>query len=130
MTPHGAGRDEEIRGLLINALEVQLAAFQAGIRFWEDWIGEASKFVTIATENLHAIDNEREAPKEALLEVVDAGRASIRSMMELPGTSASRFVQELEKIAKRPRAAAPAAKPASGGKKKRGPRKRAARVKN
>jgi len=127
MATPGSGRDDEIRGLLINALEVQLAAFRAGIRFWEGWIGEASKFVNSATDKLHALENRGTAPRDTLLEVVDAARGSIRSMMELPGDSASHFIEELERITKRGPAAASGAR---GARKKRPARKRAARIKN
>ena len=127
MATPGSGRDDEIRGLMINALEVQLAAFRAGIRFWEDWIGEASKFVDAATDKLHALEHRRAAPRDTLLEVADAARGSIRSMMELPGASASHFIEELEGITKRGRAAPT---PGQGAQKKRTPRKRAARIKN
>jgi hypothetical protein len=115
-------REEELRSLLTDAIEVQLAAFKAGIRFWEAWIGEASAFVRSATEKLRTLGESGSVPKDALLEVVDAGRDSIRSMMELPRSTATFFIEELDQVARRP-----AGPPAAG--KKRPARKRAARVK-
>jgi hypothetical protein len=98
MAPAKGTREEELRQLLTDAIEVQLAAFKAGIGFWREWVEQTSAFVKSASSSLRTINSEGHEPKEVLLEVVDAGRASIRSMTELPRHTASRFIDELDEI--------------------------------
>ena len=136
MAPTKKTREEELRALLTDAIEVQLAALKAGIGFWSEWIEETSNFVQSASKTLTEI-NSAEEPKEVLLELVDAGRASIRSMTELPRHTATRFIEALDefeakkKEKKKTPAAKKAAKKAAAPRRpsKAPPRKRAGRVK-
>ncbi len=113
-------REGELREILTNAIEVQLAAFKAGISFWKDWVEQTSRFVGTATDQLRAIREEDRDAKAMLLEIVDAGRASIRGMSELPRQAAFRFIEELDELESRKKGAAAA----SGGRSRgnRGPR--------
>ncbi len=108
-------REEELRRLLTDAIEVQLAALKAGISFWGEWIEQTSQFVTSATKTLSSI-NAEEPTKDALLELVDAGRASARAMTEIPRHTAERFLEELDRAEEKKRNA-PARKsaPRAGG---------------
>lgn len=141
-------RTEELRQLLTDAIEVQLAAFTAGIGFWREWVEQTSDFVNATSNSLRTINAQDRQPKEVLLDLVDAGRASIRSMTELPRHAASRFIEALDEIktkkvknspagpARRKRTGtrrttktSRATKGALGGKKSRPHPKRAGRVK-
>lgn len=136
MTGTEKSREEELRELLTDAIEVQLAALKAGISFWNEWIEHTSKFVQSASTTLTNINTDEE-PKEVLLELVDAGRASVRSMTELPRHTATRFIEALDEFEakktekKRKSAAKKATKKAAAPRRsrKRAPRKRAGRVK-
>lgn len=132
-------REEELRELLTDAIEVQLATLKAGIGFWSEWIEETSNFVQSASKTLTNINSEEE-PKEVLLELVDAGRASARSMTELPRHTATRFIEALDEFKAKKKKAKPTAKKAArkpAAKKaaapkrtrKAAPRRRAGRVK-
>ena len=122
-------REEELGELLTDAIEVQLAALKAGISFWSEWIEHTSKFVQSASTTLTNINTE-EAPKEVLLELVDAGRASVRSMTELPRHTATRFIEALDEFeAKKKKKSAAKKAVAPRRSRKRAPRKRAGRVK-
>jgi len=90
------GREEELRSLLTDAIEVQLAALKAGISFWTEWIEETSNFVQSATDSLSTINSGGKKTEDALLELLDKGRASARSMTEIPRHSAARFIEELD----------------------------------
>jgi hypothetical protein len=135
MTETDQSREEDLRRLLTDAIEVQLAALKAGISFWTEWIEKTSEFVQEATETLSTINAEDQQAKDVLLGLVDAGRASIRSMTEIPRHTAERFIEELDKIEaakeeETPQSARRASQKAAGGKgagKRR--RKRATRVK-
>lgn len=91
-------REEDLRRLLQDAIEVQLAALKAGISFWTDWIEQTSAFVQTATTTLANISAEDARTRDVLLELVDAGRASVRSMTEIPRNTANRFIEELDKL--------------------------------
>lgn len=107
-------REEELRRLLTDAIEVQLAALKAGMSFWSEWIEQTSQFVTSATRTLSSI-NEEQQTKDTLLELVDAGRASARAMTEIPRHTAVRFLEELDRVEER-KAAAKKSTPRAGGK--------------
>lgn len=100
-------REEDLRRLLTDAIEVQLAALKAGISFWSEWIEQTSGFVQTATKSLATINSEDQKTKDVLLELVDAGRASVRSMTEIPRHTATRFIEELDRLAQEKKAAAP-----------------------
>ena len=85
-------REEDLRRLLTDAIEVQLAALRAGISFWSEWVEQTSGFVQSATKTLSSI-NSNEAPNDVLLELVDAGRASVRSLTDIPRHTARRFLE-------------------------------------
>ena len=97
-TENGQAREEDLRRLLTDAIEVQLAALKAGIGFWTEWIEQTSEFVNSATKTLAQINAEDQQAKDLLLELVDAGRASLRSMTEIPRHTATRFIEELDKL--------------------------------
>jgi hypothetical protein len=69
------------------------------------------EFVQSASKTLSTITAEDQTGKDLLLELVDAGRASIRSMTEIPRNSAARFIEELDKVEKQQAADAKPAKP-------------------
>lgn len=92
-------REEELRQLLTDAIEVQLAALKAGIGFWSEWIEKTTDFVDTATKTLSNINSDDPQTKDVLLELVDAGRASAREMTEIPRNTATRFLDELDKYA-------------------------------
>jgi hypothetical protein len=114
-------REEDLRRLLTDAIEVQLAALRAGISFWSEWIETTSAFVQDATKSLATIKAEEQQAKDVLLELVDAGRASLRSLTEIPRHTANRFIEELDKLEEEKEKALAAARrsvsrPAAAGK--------------
>jgi hypothetical protein len=107
-------REEELRRLLTDAIEVQLAALKAGISFWGEWIEQTSTFVTSATKTLSSI-NAEEPTKDVLLELVDAGRASARALTEIPRHTAVRFLEELDRAEEKKKAPARKSAPRGAG---------------
>jgi hypothetical protein len=92
-------RNAEVREVLIDAVEVQLAAIKAAVSFWAEWAERTSGFVSTAARSLDALRSPDKNPRDVLLEVVDVGRESMRAMTELPRNAAARFIDELEGIA-------------------------------
>lgn len=121
-------REEQIREVLINAVEVQLAALKASGSFWREWLEQTSAFVKTATATLGAIRSQEKSADQLLLETVDAGRETIRTMTELPRKAASRFIHELDQIEQKHKSAARGAT-AGATSKTRARRARRGRVK-
>lgn len=92
-------RDEDLRLLLTDAIEVQLAGLKAGISFWTEWIEHTTTFVQSATKTLTSINTDDPKSRDVVLELLDAGRASVRSLTEIPRNTASHFIAELDKFA-------------------------------
>lgn len=90
-------REEDLRQLLTDAIEVQLAALSAGVGFWTDWITQTTEFINSATKTLASINAPEHQTSDSILELVDAGRASLRAMTEIPRNTATRFIEELDK---------------------------------
>ena len=94
-------RETQVREVLIEAVEVQLAALKAAITFWGDWIDRTSGFVKAATSGLERARDADRNSGQVLLEMVDAGRESIRTLSDLPRHAAAQFVRDLDEIAAR-----------------------------
>ena len=107
-------REEALRHLLTDAIEVQLAALKAGISFWSEWIEQTSEFVQSATKSLSSINEEDQQTKDVLLELVDAGRASLREMTDIPRHTATRFIEELDRFEKKKAETEKPGRPAAG----------------
>jgi hypothetical protein len=116
MAENETNREEELRQLLTDAIEVQLAALKAGIGFWTEWIDRTTEFVDTASKTLSNINSDDPQTKDVLLELVDAGRASARALTEIPRNTATRFIEELDKFEAKKleaKASKPAAKKAT-----------------
>ena len=116
MAENETNREEELRQLLTDAIEVQLAALKAGIGFWTEWIDRTTEFVDTASKTLSNINSDDPQTKDVLLELVDAGRASARALTEIPRNTATRFIEELDKFEAKKlaaKASTPAAKKAA-----------------
>lgn len=121
MAEKATSTDSEIQALLLEAVEVQLAAVKASINFWNEWVEEATKFSEEAIRRLSELRTDPAENSRLLLELTDVSRESLRSMTNLPRHAAENFIKELDNFeAARP----PANK--GGGKPKA---KRAVRVK-
>jgi hypothetical protein len=96
-------RENDVRTVLIEAVEVQLAALKAAMTFWGEWIERTSAFVKTATRDLDAARSAKKTD-QVLLELVDAGREGMRTLTELPRHAAEQFVRDLDEIAAKGRA--------------------------
>jgi hypothetical protein len=91
-------KSEDVREVLINAVEVELAALKAAVGFWTQWIELTSKFVKTTGANLSSIRSSSKNANHVLLEAVDASRETARLMTELPKRAAEDFLSELDAI--------------------------------
>ena len=100
MTEKTTSRDTEIQALLLEAIEVQLAAFKANINFWTEWVDEATRFSEEAIRRLSELQSDPAENSHILLEMTDLSRESLRSMTHLPRHAAESFIQELDNFEK------------------------------
>jgi hypothetical protein len=89
---------DDVREILLNAIEVELAALKAAVGFWREWIEHSSKYIEITSKSLSAIRSAKDDPKRVLLEAVDASREAMRAMTDLPRKAAEDFLHELEAL--------------------------------
>jgi len=122
MAENTSPRSDAIEELLIEAVEVQLAAFNASISFWADWVQEASRFSDQAMQRLNELRSGSAGEGELLLEISDLTRENLRTMTHLPRRAAENFLRELDNLEA-------ARKPGRTARKKPGA-KRSVRVKS
>lgn len=89
-------RETELQEILMNAVEVQLAAFKAGIDFWVNWTEHATKFSEESIRRLNEIQSNPAESNRLLLEITDVSRETLRAMTNLPRHTAESFIGELD----------------------------------
>ncbi len=104
----------ELRGVLIEAARVQLAAVMAATKFWSMWAESADRYTGSIGRELEKL-GEGEGSKEAVARLADLTREYLRRVTEIPAVAYQHFSAELEKVA---------------GRKPTGRRTRAARAKD
>jgi hypothetical protein len=118
MVQKDSRQTDEVREVLINAIEVELVTLKAAVSFWTEWIERTSEYVKTATESLSTIRSADKDAGQVLLEVVDASRESVRAMTELPRNAAVSFIQELDELEQKKKAGAKKAGRKKGARKK------------
>jgi hypothetical protein len=93
-----SSKSEDVREILINAIEVELAVLKAAVSFWRLWTEHTSNYVKTTGMNLSSIRSSNKNIKQVLLEAVDASRETARLMTELPKKAAEDFLTELAAI--------------------------------
>jgi len=98
MAQSKSNKSEDVREVLINAIEVELAVLKAAVSFWRQWIEHTSKYVKTAGMNLSSIRSSNKDINQVLLEAVDSSRETARLMTELPKKAAEDFLRQLDAI--------------------------------
>jgi hypothetical protein len=88
--------ESDLRDILIDTAEVQLATINAGIEFWGAWLEQATEFSRIAGEGLDAIRENPDDSADVLGTMVDTSRENIRALSDLPRRAAERFIRDLD----------------------------------
>ncbi|UCH64121.1 MAG: hypothetical protein JSU77_06800 [Fidelibacterota bacterium] len=105
MAQEKSSKETGIQEVLMDAVEVQLAAFKAGIDFWGGWVKVATEFSNETSKRLGKIRSNPSDAKRLLLEITDVSREGLRGLNELPRQAAERFVEEMEKSSRARKAA-------------------------
>jgi hypothetical protein len=103
----------DVRGIVVESLRMQLATLNAGITFWQGWVDRAAEFAQAASRDLFQLTDTKADVSKVIGQVTDTTRKYLRQVTELPNLAVAKFNEEMK----------PASRP-TGAK-----RKRAARVK-
>lgn len=91
--------DREVRDVLVETAQTQLAAVTAATRFWAGWAEMADRYAQVMTDELARIDAEGDAG-DLVGRLSDLTREYLRDLSELPTASVKQFNSELEKVGK------------------------------
>ncbi|MBA2277254.1 MAG: hypothetical protein H0W06_05765 [Chloroflexia bacterium] len=111
-----SSQSDDMKDFVLQAAGTQLAAMSAFVRFWAGWAESANTYTQGLGEELARVRAGTE--DDTAGRVADLTRAYVRSVVDLPVAAARQFVAEVERTEE-----------ASGGKTRKGPRTRSARVK-
>lgn len=93
--------NDDVRAVMMETAKVQLAALNAGIEFWRQWVESASKFAQTTNVALATLSNGDVKVDETLSRIVDSGRVYLGAMTELPNKAVTRFNSDLETFAQK-----------------------------
>jgi hypothetical protein len=93
-------KNDDVRQVIIEAANVQVAALNAGIVFWSAWVDGASKFAQSISTELLELAKTPGKTDDAIGRFTDLTREYLRKMSELPNTAVARFNAEAGKAAK------------------------------
>jgi hypothetical protein len=107
-TRASAKQADQLRGVLVEAAQTQLAAVTAAIKFWAGWAESAEKYTRAISDELAKLDDAGEGA-DLVGRLSDLTREYLRNMTQLPSVAVKEFNSQLETIgkpkAKRTRAA-------------------------
>ena len=105
-------QNKQIRDVMVEAAQIQLASLTATVKFWSSWAEATSKFSQSISQELAQLADRVTVSNDDLVRFADLNREYLRALSELPNTVATQFNGDLEKF--RPK----------------GPRTRSAKVKD
>jgi hypothetical protein len=104
-------QNKQVRDVMIEAAQMQLASTTAAVKFWASWAEATSKFTQNISQELARITDEGTASDDVVVRLADLNLQYLRELSELPKAAATQFSSDLEKF------------------KQKGPRQRVAKVK-
>jgi len=94
-----------IEQFLIEAAEVQLAAFDASIDFWTKWLAESLKISSVLSKGLKDVKSDPDNSGKIFVKMADDSKTHFRSMMSLPREFAESFIKHMDRNSKNGKAA-------------------------
>jgi hypothetical protein len=92
-------QSEQLRDVLVEAAQTQLAAITAAITFWSGWAQSAEKYAQTVSAELAKI-NEGAPTGDLVGRLTDLTRAYVRNLTTLPTAAVAQFTNELDKVGK------------------------------
>lgn len=90
---------DQLRGVLVEAAQTQLAAVGAVIKFWSGWAESADKYTRAVNAELAKLEQRGETG-DTVGRLSDLTREYLRSMTQLPSLAVKEFNSQLETIGK------------------------------
>ncbi len=108
MPPPSSAKQDQLRGVLVEAARTQLAAVTAVINFFAGWADSADQYTRAINDELAKLEATGESA-DIVGRLSDLTREYLRNVTQLPSTAVKEFNSQLETIgtpkAKRTRAA-------------------------
>jgi Flp pilus assembly protein TadG len=97
-------QNKQVRDVMVEAAQIQLASTTAAVKFWASWADATSKFTHNVSQELARIADEGTTSDDVLVRFADLNRQYLRELSELPQAVATQFSGDLENFErKRPR---------------------------
>ncbi|HEY6976807.1 MAG TPA: hypothetical protein VH396_11005 [Chitinophagaceae bacterium] len=93
-----SNNSEKIREVLIESAKIQVAAMNAGIEFWKNWVNQASEYSRDLSDQLFNITKNNIDQDAVIGNLTDSSLKFVREMSTLPGVYSKHFEQELSKM--------------------------------
>lgn len=91
-------QNTQIRDVMVEAAQIQLASLTATVKFWSSWAEATSKFSQSISQELSQIADRVTVSNDDLVRFADLNREYLRALSELPNTVATQFNADLEKF--------------------------------
>ena len=104
-------KQTQVRDVIVEAAKMQLASTNAAVKFWVSWAEATSKYTQNVSQELARIVDEGTTAGEVVTRFADLNREYLRELSDLPQVAATQLSDEMEKF------------------RQKGPRTRAAKVK-
>jgi len=93
-----SNRSDELRAIVVECVQIQLASLNAGIEFWRGWVDRASEFAQSAARDLKHLTDSKTDLNLVVGRLTDTTRSYLRRITELPDVTAAKFNQELKNV--------------------------------
>jgi hypothetical protein len=90
-----------IEDILTDTAEAQIAAFNAGIEFWSQWVSQTTQLSKSIETKLDSFKRNPVQSVDLLMEITEANRKYLREMNTLPREVANKFVSEMDRLKKK-----------------------------
>ncbi len=97
--PESSKQTDQLRGVLVEAAQTQLAAVGAVIKFWAGWAESADKYTRAVNAELAKLEQRGETG-DTVGRLSDLTREYLRNMTQLPSLAVKEFNSQLETIGK------------------------------
>jgi hypothetical protein len=88
--------NDEVRGIVVESLRMQLATLHAGIAFWQGWVDRAAEFAQAASRDLFQLTDTKADVSKVIGQVTDTTRKYLRQVTELPNLAVATFNEEMK----------------------------------
>ena len=101
MAVNQSSKSSGIENILMDTVEIQLATFNAGIKFWSQWVVQTTQLSKTLEKKLDTFKKKPNKPADVLVEITETSREYLRKMSGLPKDVARKFINEVGRLQKK-----------------------------